>query len=77
MAAASRASARTLRAATLGANDRIGVGFIGVGQHVLGHVHTVKAIADAGKKLRLVGCLSSKNRQAACCDEATRQLASN
>lgn len=47
--AVSRAGARTI-----GANDKIGIGFIGVGGRGMGHVHTCKALADEGEKIALV-----------------------
>ena len=47
--AASRVSARTI-----GANDKIGIGFIGVGGRGMGHVNTCKALADEGEKIALV-----------------------
>lgn len=37
-----------------GANDRLGVGFIGVGGRGMNHVNTCKALADAGEKIELV-----------------------
>ena len=37
-----------------GANDRIGIGFIGVGGRGTGHVATCKAMADAGENIALV-----------------------
>ncbi len=43
------------RGQVLGANDKIGVGFIGVGGRGSGHVNIVKSMMTAGEKLQIVG----------------------
>ena len=42
------------RGRVLGANDRIGVGFIGVGGRGRSHVNTVKKLGEAGESLQIV-----------------------
>ena len=42
------------RGRVLGANDRIGVGFIGVGGRGTSHIGTVQKLAKAGENLQIV-----------------------
>ena len=42
------------RGRVLGANDRIGLGFIGVGGRGSSHVHTVRKLAAAGEQVQVV-----------------------
>ena len=42
------------RGRVLGANDRIGVGFIGVGGRGRSHVNTVKKLGEAGELVQIV-----------------------
>ena len=42
------------RGRVLGANDRIGVGFIGVGGRGQSHVNTVKKLEETGELVQLV-----------------------
>ncbi len=45
---------RRAGAKVLGANDRLGIGFIGVGGRGMGHIKTCRALADAGAPVELV-----------------------
>ena len=54
VAAAVTAFPYVSRGRVLGANDRIGVGFIGVGGRGLSHVATVKRLIEGGEKLQIV-----------------------
>jgi len=53
-AAAAIAMPFVSRGRVLGANDRIGVGFIGVGGRGRSHVNTVKKLGEAGERIQIV-----------------------
>src|SRR5262252_1109083 len=47
------------RGQALGANDQLGIGFIGVGGRGSSHVHTVQRLIQAGEKARIVAVCDS------------------